>query len=287
MISRRRSAGSNYSSEYTGHDTCGRAAEGGQKIQAHRKPQFAGDFVSLNQVCDIITLDNGRVIAAMDFGVMVEKDIDNDKDMWVGIVDPDDPAPDALTFGKVVNDLLEVDGKIFAATSAGIFVSSAEQGGIGWERFDDNDDIAGPVWALAYDERNQKIYAGNDEGLHATDVSDSGGWDIAGYSSEVIAIAVDPKSPVAKMTIVVGTSTGVMITRDGGSNWGPVQLTGEPHPVEAIAIDAKASSGSNVEYRIAIGTADGVLLQKVTVGAQTVPSSDLPSYTLAPSVTGE
>jgi hypothetical protein len=286
MVSRRRADTGYNNSQVDGHPTCGRAPEGGQKIQHHRKPQFLGDFISLNQVCDIIVLESGRVIAAMDFGVMVEKNIDNDNLVWVGIpsegVDLDELG--ALTFGKVVNDILEVDGKIFAATSEGIYVSSKEQGGIGWESFDKDDDVDGPVWSLAYDKRNDKIYAGNDFGIHASPPS-SPDWDDIGLdTTPVLSIAVDPKSPVAKMTIIAGTPTGVMITRDGGHNWNSITLEGGEQPVESLAIYA-TDSGSTVNYSIAMGTSLGELFQDaIQVGAQTVPPADLPTYTLAPGM---
>ena len=142
------------------------------------------------------------------------------------------------------------------------------------------------IWSLASDERNDKIYAGNDSGIHASPPS-SPDWDEIGLDTPVLSIAVDPRSPVAKMTIIAGTPTGVMITRDGGNNWNSITLEGGEQPVESLAIYAQGS-GSTVNYSIAMGTSLGELFQDaIQVGAQTVSSSDLPTYTLAPSVTGE
>lgn len=280
MVSRRRNEGSSGTADNDGHPTCGRAPEGGQKIQKNRKPQFNGDFISLNQVCDIIALESGRVIAAMDFGVMVAKNIDDEDFIWFGIPNESLTQDEIeehgiLTFGKVVNDLLEVDGKIFAATSGGIFVSSKEQGGLGWAPFGDY--VDGPVWSLAYDSRNEKIYAGNDDGIFTSTVG-SPDWDELGLDgTPVLSIAVDPKSPVAKMTIVAGTPTGVEVSRDGGDNWYPVTLEGGEQPVESLALRAESAS-STVTYSIAMGTPLGELFQdEIQVGAQTVGGGDVRS----------
>jgi hypothetical protein len=263
------------------HPTCGRGEDGAQKTMKQRSANFQNDFVSLNQTCDIIALESGRVIAAMDFGVIVEKDVENGKDVWVGI--PADGVDrvelGALTFGHVVNDLIEADGKIFAATDTQVFVSSAEQGGIGWSEFGEQ---IGPVWALDYDARNKKIYAATEDGLFVSSV-DSPSWTSAGITEPVISVAVDPKSPVGQVAIVAGTPTGAKITRNNGETWNTLALTGGDQAVEHVAIVAR-EVGGNVKYGVAFGADSGELFQEVTVGAQTIEAAEEAATSLSKSV---
>ncbi|MFA4974338.1 MAG: hypothetical protein WC683_17165 [bacterium] len=305
MISRRRGKGNIPAN----HPTCGRDNETGvQKIQEGRQKDFNGDFVSLNQICDIVVRDN-RVIVAMDWGVSVEKNIDNDNLVWVG--DPyDDWGPEQiaehklLTFGHVVNDLLIAGDKIYAATDDNVYVSSDNVGeyeeafGIRWENTNLNPPSSGgendtesaadernqnSVWALAYDARNEIVYAGYNGGIKyrylsapivdcesAEQFSECDGWSqLAGLTEPVISLAIDPSSPSNTVTIFAGTPSGLYVTRDRGVTWSKVTVEGGEQAVTAIDI-ATVDAGNNVQYEIYVGTGSGQRLvgEKILVTKQ-------------------
>ncbi|MFH1829534.1 MAG: hypothetical protein ABH871_01990 [Pseudomonadota bacterium] len=287
MVTRRRAL-EDYPEGDTGHPTCGRAANGAQKTQANGPAEFVGDFISLNQICDIIAQKDGRVIVATDFGVMVEKNINDSNIAWVGVpAEGVDPVKlGALTFGHVVNDLLEVDGNIYAATDKKVYVSDSSQGGIGWAEFGGG---ALPpltnIWTLAYDERNQKIYAGTEDGLYATS-KDAADWVPLTLTEPVISLAIDAYSPLTKMTILAGTPNGAQISRDSGATWHELELEGGSQPISAMAMHAE-QDGNVIRYGIAMGSDQGELFQEMAVGAQTIteePETGLEHFHLIPQI---
>ncbi len=280
MVTRRRAADMNSYNGNPNHATCGRGDDGAQKIQAGKKPEFEGDFISLNQICDIVAMKDGRVIVATDFGVQVEKNIDDSSVAWIGTpaVGTAGESIGALTFGHVVNDLQMADGKLFAADDNGVFVSpsadaDADKIGIKWEAFGS---LSSPVWALAYDARNKTIYAGTNDGVYASPI-DSANWSQKGMAGEAaISLAIDPSVPVGTVTVIAGTPKGVKITRDGAT-WQDIALTSGEQAVEAVAIASK-DNGDLVDYAVSFGTTGGESLQVFHLNrVQAEPQTDLQS----------
>lgn len=290
MVSRR-IAGPNYEkpdvpeAKFGDHLSCGRADYvefGGPKIQKGSKMRKeAGDIISLNQMCDIFVSKDGWAIVATDFGVQVEKNLDNNLDnddfVWIGtpkegVTQQQLDDGGILTYGKIANDIeviTDASGnieKVYAATvnphtfEGAVYVS--DDGGIHWEQVGSS---LPAVYALKYDARNQAMYVGTEMGLF---VKEAGSDTISGtaLADPVLSIAIDEHSPATKMTIMAGTPTGVQVSRDSGSSWVAMAVNGgEEAAVEAMAISSKAV-GSNVKYGIAIGSTAGQLIQKVTVG---------------------
>ncbi len=239
------------------HPTCGRAASGGQNVQQGMQPRFKGDIISLNQVCDVI-VKGSRVIVATDFGVHVEKDINDGKDnAWVGTpaVGTDAASIGALTFGHVVNDIIDADGKIFAAMDSGVVVSDAANPGIGWK---ETGIIAGPVFALAYDSAHKKVYAGTEEAVFVASAEDAEpSWIPLTQTGPVTAIAIDPSTSADEAKIIIGTPTGVKISRDGGMTFNAVALFADTASVRSIALETSVN-GSKVKGVIMIGSDKGM-----------------------------
>lgn len=275
------------------HVTCGRADYGdfgGPKIQTGTKPRFVGDIISLNQMCDVHVSKKGRVIVATDFGVWTEADLDdhleNSNFFWEG-TPPDGSSQTQVeddgywTYGKVVNALAVVENddgdveRVFAGTTTAVSADGepilsgevyvSENGGVSWQQYGS---LMSPVYALTYDARNKRLYAGTEEGV-ATSSSEDAGWSYRGAAEPVISIAVDPASPLTKMTIMAGMPTGAKISRDGGETWSPLELKGGAQEVGAMAITAK-KVGGNVHYSISLGSNKGQLIQEPVVGAMTV-----------------
>jgi|GEM_PF-1662486 len=267
----------NYVYDEMGYKTCGcDPVTGSQNRQMYKKAKIDEQVIGLNQTCDMVT--NGKyVVVAMDWGVFVDIDLEDGSHVWNGFPPEGGKGSDAGVqkpmFGHVVNDLQKAGEKIFAGADNGVFVSPPTQSslpataehpaetyyGIRWQNFGG---LSGPVFALAYDEDNHILYAGNDSGLHYAKVGsgNSTTWDdyeISGYEAfmnpggTVISIAIDEAS--GGNTIVVGTTEGIMVTRDRGANWSIVELAGGAQPVEALTIKTE-SSGSGNKYRFAIGT---------------------------------
>jgi len=282
------------------HLTCGRADYGdmgGPKIQTGTKPRFPGDIISLNQMCDVYVSKGGRIIVATDFGVWTEADIDdhadNDNFSWKG-TPPSGTTQDQiesdgyLTYGKVVNELAVVEddsgnvSKVFAGTAyeftdmvyGDVYVS--EDKGATWKKFGSLDE---PVYALDYDARNRKLYAGTETGLWVRSIDGDEGWSQKGLSDPVISVAVDPASPIAKMTIIAGTPAGAKISRDGGESFSALELPGGTQEVQSVAISAR-KSGDTVRYGISLGSNKGQLFQMPVVGAQT--TGDFAAVSLMP-----
>lgn len=234
-----------------GHPTCGMdAGAKKQKWLGGLLPTYTtgAEFVSLNQVCDIISKENGVVIVATDVGVRVDKNIDDNvlefDTLAVPAVGADIEKTGLLTYGHVVNDLEEAGSRVFAGADNGVFVS--EDDGIHWKKFGS---ITESVYALSYDAIGKKIYAGTTHGLKVSPADGEGSFtDIGSQTKLITAIAVD------KAIIVVGTDVGAEISRDGGATWSSIgQVTGQ---VEALALESFVEAGK-VSYGIAFGTAAG------------------------------
>jgi hypothetical protein len=265
MVTRRRAASSSVSPD---HITCGRGDDGGQKIlTGGKRPEFSGDFISLNEICDISARADGRVIVATDFGIQVEDNIDDATWSWKGTpaVGKTGEEEGYVTFGHVVNKLLDlqpIDGteKIFAAVDNGVFVSVDK--GVSWTKFGTQ---TAPVFALAYDARNKQLYIGDGVGISAASIEDGNSFAAVGnVATAVLAIAIDPNTPVASVTIVAGTPTGMVITRDGGVTWTKLALPGGDREVRALGL-VSTSTSTNVNYGIALGTSGGELFRSFKV----------------------
>lgn len=246
------------------HPTCGRAPTGGQNIQKGVQPRFQGDIISLNQVCDVI-VKGSRVIVATDFGVHVEKDInDGSANAWVGTpaVGVDAASIGALTFGHVVNDIVDADGKIFAAMDSGVVVSDAANPGIGWKP---TGIIAGSVFALAYDSRDKKVYAGTEEAVYVASAEDAEpSWVPTTTTGPVTAIAIDPSASASETKIIIGTPDGVKISRDGGMTFYAVELFGDTAAsIRSIALGS-VTTGNKVKGVIMIGSDKGMRFNEIS-----------------------
>lgn len=275
MVTRRR-AHLSYPDGDGSHPTCGR-----NEVQPGVRPHFEGDFVSLNRICDIIVKEDGRVFAATDFGVKVEENIDDSEIKWLGTppVGKTGPEVGALTFGHVTHDIELVGDRVFAAADHGVFVSA--DGGIRWERFGD---MPGPAYALAYDARNQAIYAGTEQGLYSSS-SESAAWAEAGVREPVVDVAIDPSAPLGTTTIIAGTAEGdgqgaIQVSRDGGAKWSRLSLAnldnaGEINTIALVAKPTVTAVSSGVTYGIAIGTSSGgeLFTQTQVVRAQTISAA--------------
>ncbi len=273
------------------HLTCGRAeyedGTSGPKLQKGSKARFTGDIISLNQVCDVFVSEDGWAIVATDFGVQVEKNLDNNQDndefVWIGTpyegaTQEEIDAAGVLTYGKIVNDIEVITDdsgkiqKVFAAvadpydtTSGYVYVS--EDGGIHWKEFGT---VEVPAYALAYDARNHKLYAGTELCLAVAEL-DSENWNCTNLNEPVISIAIDPSSPAGKMTIMAGTPKGVQISRDGGNDWSSISIKGGEAAVESLAIYPE-QAGGGVNYHIMIGSTAGHFEEKAFVEASSLAS---------------
>lgn len=264
MVTRRR-AEKSYQYDPEGHDTCGYDAErDGQKKLFDKMANFNGDFISLNGICDVV-VKGKRVIVATDFGVQTEVNIDNDKLSWYGSPDEGHSGSEYgfLTFGHVVNDLELAGQKAFAAADNGIFVSpasgdGADYLGVTWDQFSSSGQApAAPVYALAYSESGDTIYAGASNGLFKSSVS-SPKWEKIFGEDVVTSIALDP---VSTSTIIAATPAGARITRNGGESWTKISDTAG---VEKVAMFSE-KKGEGAGYAVAIGTAGGLQHQEFYV----------------------
>lgn len=263
------------------HQTCGN-----NKTQGGVTARIVNDIISLSQICDILPMSDGRVIVATDFGVLVEKNIADTDTIWIGKPGPYNEVPgacpdgfncykgidvdfdqsqqtpadvpaamsvNALTFGHIVNDLELAGTAVFAAADNGVFKST--DGGLTWQAFGS---IAGPVLSLAFDSRD-KIYAGTASGLNSSSVSAANWQTVSEFSGPALAIALDPHVAIGQTVIMVGTTDGVKISRNGGTSWSTLNtLAGNRSAVETLTIASKqAADNGSISYGIAIGTVAG------------------------------
>ena len=278
------------------HPTCGRDNETGtQKTQMGRKPSFDGDIVSLNRICDM-ALFGQQLLVATDYGMKVETNIHDEATVWRGTPSPELTAEqivdlEFLTYAHVVNDLQVAGNRVYAATDDGVLVS---EDGVHWQNtgfYAVATSMSGvlregqnPVWALAYDARNEILYGGYEGGIKYLDTTaaedaedvvdctdpdvapgDCGhGWkDVDGIDQPVISLAVDPAAPSTAVAIFAGTPDGLMVTRNRGIFWSDVTIKGGAQAVTALAV-AAIDIGPSIQYEIALGTAIGNELFRTT-----------------------
>lgn len=248
------------------HATCGYdpSTTNHQKVQVWTQTDYTGQYVSLKQMCDMVIHPDGHLILATDHGVRVKNNIDADMNKaWLSVPPEGQKGSEvgALTFGHVVNDLEPVDDKtVFAGADHGVFLS--KDGGIKWEKFGS---IAGPIFALNYERRSKKLFAGTASGVQVASIDSDpskASWAAVGDMKDpILTITIDPYSAADKPTIIVGTSKGVSITRDGGTSWNALAFeeAGEAKtaPVEVTRLAATKTKDGGITYAIAIGTADG------------------------------
>ncbi len=241
------------------HATCGRASGGGQNVlKGATSMGFIGDIINLNQVCDILKIGD-RVLLATDFGVMVDENITDSELKWVGKLKAgvDGASVGALTFGHVVNDLIKVEDRVFAATDAGVVVSNdPARVGIGWAQAGT---VNGPVYALAYNPTSKKIYAATETGVYeASAEGTSQTWTQLGSVGAATAIAVDAGTTGESTKIFAATSSGLQVSRDDGKTWTSVPMFASGSAIHAISM-ANVPSGDRMKYAIMIAADSGAM----------------------------
>ncbi len=268
---------------YSGsHPTCAGKTQTGRTGANER-----GDIVAMGQVCDMIAKSDGKLIVAYDRGVVATSNVesyisDPRSAPWYGIPRNADSAA-GLIFGTVAHDLEEANGKIYAATNKGIYVNQAGDGKV-WEAFSGGSiDETKPVYALSFDSKSEKMFAGSDDGVYVTEIASASWTKTTGsVSGPVLSIAVDPayNQDVTGPVVIAGTANGIAVTRNGGESWSVLnsEVATDLGEVRSLAIAATVS-GSEVTYKISAG-GNGYAAGIVKVGATVTPDSSS-SFTAA------
>lgn len=248
------------------HTTCGYdSATKKQKIQTGSISRTYGDLVSLTQVCDILVPSGDRtVVVATDFGVFVNKNVDDAKIVWLG------QDSNNATLNHVVNALEIADSKIYAGTDVGIFVSS--DGGVKW---DQSGTLKESVYSLAYDSTNKKLYVGTATGLQVMDGSGALQAVALTEPTAILSIAIDSSSSPA---MLLGTTGGMFVSRDAGKSFNSVTLpgsAGKGAEVHLVAI-ASRTAADGVSYRVAIGSSSNLYGGGATIQSGMVHSEGTP-----------
>lgn len=261
--------------EYPGeHPTCA-----GKKQTGSTNAKSSTSIAALGQVCDMIAREDGRLIVAYDRGIAtldnVEDFVSDPKvELWIGLpVNGGDQS--GYVNGPVANDLEQAGTKIFAATSSGVYVNEAGDGK-SWAQFAGGAlDGTKAVYALAFDAKSNKIFAGADDGVYVGDVA-SANWAKTEGTLEgpILSLAVDPAYDQKKTgpVVLAGTATGLAVTRDGGKFWSVLNsiVATDLGEVRSVAI-AAVVNGSEVTYKISAG-GNGSAAGSVAVGIVDTPT---------------
>lgn len=256
------------------HPTCAGFTQTGRSGASQR-----GEIVALGQVCDMIAKADGRLIVAYDRGVVVTDNVeqyiqDPASAPWYGIPIRGETNSSYIN-GTVAHDLEEVESKIFAATNKGVYVNESGDGKA-WAEFSGGSiDATMAVYALAYDVKSGKLFAGTDDGIYVTD-ADSANWtETEGSpSGKVFSLAVDPayNQDMTGPVVIAGTENGIAVTRNGGKYWSTLNCDAATDlgAVRSVAIAADVA-GSKVTYKVSMGG------QGYAAGIVEVNLSDIPT----------
>ncbi len=262
---------------YSGsHNTCRGEVQHGTKYSGKD-----WKLVSMMGVCDILTFDDGRLIAAIDNGAFMLPSADAhmskpEENPWQNIP-PKGQTRDAgaayMMYGRLVNDLEYVASanKVFAAAAhgygtaeGGVFVSSDK--GATWSEcgLKDTD-----VYTINYDLQAKKVYAGTADGVYVTSVDSCSFAAVGSLGAPVFALGVDPYSAGGGV-LVAGTDDGVAILRgiDAGGAWVGLDngTGGSLGKVQALNLTSTVKAEANaVQHVVAVGTAKGAIGGDVVV----------------------
>lgn len=265
------------------HPTCAGETQQGIKHSGDRP-----ELVSFGGVCDLLAIDEDRLIAATDRGAYTLPSAsahlsDRNGNPWMGMPPKNgtfDSGAEYLTYSRVVNDLELVQltntsgevtsTKVFAAASqggmqqsvGGVFVSSDK--GETWEAFG-LEDVN--VYSLTYDRQTRQLYAGTAEGVQVSSV-DSASWSTIGsLAKPVFSVAIDPYS--AGGVMIAGTDEGIAILRDiTNGAWQQLEAGGANGvgKVRAVALESRVDeTAGSINHYLSVGTAKGVIAGNVTV----------------------
>lgn len=249
--------------------------------------------INVVQSCDVVVDATGRLIAALDRGVVYVDDVDrmlaspNEVAAgWKGVPRPGQQFDmNTNLLGMIVNDLELMNGVLFAATNHGVFYSAQAGNEGSWQVFSGGDlgkyDLAThtgdakAVNAAVADLKNRMVYAGSaDGGLYArtTDLAGEGWKKVGAKGKSILSLAIDASNGA----LLIGTDDGAYLSRDGGQTITNISVSmGLKEGAKAVA----ALAASNGVY--AAATAQGVFVSRgMKASAPTASPSPSPSASL-------
>jgi len=239
-------------------------------------PGNGAEFGSLGQGCDIL-VDGSHLIVATDIGTLTYTDISqyiaNPSWDYINGVPRQEGQIDRTAYpiyGFPTHDLDIANGKIYAATDRGLYVSS--DSGETWAQMDG---ISDRVFAVKVDDVGNKLYIGTAEAIKYRDLGAAiGTWETKAIPAKVYSLDTDP---YRAGVILAGTAGGLYVSRDSGTSWTLVSSAGfQDVPVKTVAIGAKDMGNDVLQYIISYGGDKSAAIANLVIGGIVAPIEETP-----------